>query len=168
MLQKCLNTEVCESRSEEYRGKLSGTYKLLIKLIAGSVEKLDIVAQLCVEIGTDDGIHVCSLHVEGLCGNLLLSAHGSREGCDLLCLAVIYTLEALTAADRPVDRTCMDSENLLDLAHELERVSRLAVHLVYEGKNRDMAHHTDLEQFDGLRLDTFGSVDNHDGGVRCH
>ena len=48
----------------------------------------------------------------------------------------------------------MDSENLLDLAHELERVSRLTVHLVYKGKNRDMAHHTDLEQFDGLRLDT--------------
>ena len=62
----------------------------------------------------------------------------------------------------------MDSENLLDLAHELERVSRLAVHLVYKGKDRDMAHHTDFEQFDGLRLDTFGSVDDHDCGVRCH
>ena len=62
----------------------------------------------------------------------------------------------------------MDSENLLDLAHEFKRVSRLAVHLVYEGKDRDMAHHTDLEQFDGLRLDTFGSVDDHDSGVRCH
>ena len=107
-----------------------------------------------MEIGTDDGIHVCSLHVEGLCGNLLLSAHGSREGRDLLCLAVIYALEALSAADRPVDRTCMDSENVLDLAHEFKRVSRLAVHLVYEGKDRDMAHHTDFEQFDGLRLDT--------------
>ena len=78
----------------------------------------------------------------------------SREGRDLLCLAVINALEALSAADRPVDRAGMDSENLLDLAHELERVSRLTVHLVYKGKDRDMAHHTDFEQFDGLRLDT--------------
>ena len=65
MLQESLDTEVCECGSEEYRGKLSGADKLLIKLIAAlrrearyrpSAERGN--------PGTDDGIHVCSLHVE--------------------------------------------------------------------------------------------------------
>ena len=43
MLQECLDTEVCECGSEEYRGEFSGADKLLVKLIARSVEKLDIV-----------------------------------------------------------------------------------------------------------------------------
>ena len=43
----------------------------------------------------------------------------------------------------------------LDLAHELERVSRLAVHLVYKGKIGIWRIDADFEQFDGLRLDTF-------------
>ena len=31
-----------------------------------------------------------------------------------------------------------------------------------------MAHHTDLEQLSGLRLDTLGTVDYHDGRIRRH
>ena len=31
-----------------------------------------------------------------------------------------------------------------------------------------MAHNADLEQLSRLRLDTLGSVNDHDCGVRCH
>ena len=52
-----------------------------------------------------------------------------------------------------------------DLVQQLERVLRLAVHLVDEGDDRDVAQAADLEQLQGLRLDALGGVQHHDRGV---
>jgi len=45
--------------------------------------------------------------------------------------------------------------------------SRL-VHLVDEGQDRDATLAADGEEFLGLRLDTFGAVQHHDGAVHGH
>ena len=119
-------------------------------------------------ICSDHGFNIGSLYREGLGRNLLLSSHGSREGRDSLFVAVIHTLEILAAADRPVDRTGADAQHVFDLVHQLKGISRLTVHLVDEGKDRDASHDTDLKQLDGLGLNTLGSVDDHDRAVGSH
>ena len=45
---------------------------------------------------------------------------------------------------------------------------RLTVHLVDKGKNRDVAHNANLEQLDRLRLDTLGTIDDHNRRIGCH
>ena len=62
----------------------------------------------------------------------------------------------------------MDPQNLFDLAHQLKGIPGLPVHFVHKGKDRDMAHHTDLEKLDGLRLHTLGAVDDHHRRIRSH
>ena len=53
-------------------------------------------------------------------------------------------------------------EVALDLVHEVERVAAVAVHLVDEGDDRDVAQPADLEELAGLGLDALGGVDDHD------
>ena len=83
-------------------------------------------------------------------------------------IAVIDALEVLAAADGPVHRVGLDAEDFFNVLHQLKRVAGLAVHLVDEGKNRDVAQRADLEQLDGLGLNALGGVNDHDGGVRRH
>ncbi len=59
----------------------------------------------------------------------------------------------------------VERQRLLDLVEELERIARLAVHLVDEGDDRNVAQAADLEQLARARLDALGGVDHHDGGI---
>ncbi|MGY4454748.1 hypothetical protein ACVWZR_009408 [Bradyrhizobium sp. i1.3.1] len=78
---------------------------------------------------------------------------------------VIGAEEIAAAADRPGHRRGVERERLLDLVEQLEHVAALAVHLVDEGDDRNVAQAADFEQLSGARLDALGSVDHHDGGV---
>ena len=73
--------------------------------------------------------------------------------------------EVAAAADRPVHRRGVERERLLDLIEQLERVAALAVHLVDEGEDRDVAQPADFEQLAGARLDALRRIDHHDGGI---
>ena len=73
--------------------------------------------------------------------------------------------EAAPAADRPGHRRSVEGERLLDLVEEVERVAALAVHLVDEGDDRDVAQAADLEQLARARLDALRGVDHHHGGI---
>ena len=73
--------------------------------------------------------------------------------------------KAAPAPDRPGHRRRVEGERLLDLVEEVERVAALAVHLVDEGDDRDVAQAADLEQLAGARLDALRGVDHHDGGI---
>ena len=57
------------------------------------------------------------------------------------------------------------ASDLLDLGDDLEGVAALAVHLVAEGQDGEVAQAADLEELAGLGLDALGAVDDHDGGV---
>ena len=78
---------------------------------------------------------------------------------------VISAGERASAADRPGERRGVERQRLLDLVEEVERIAGLAVHLVDEGDDRDVAQAADLEQFAGARFDALGRVDDHDGRV---
>ena len=84
---------------------------------------------------------------------------------------VVGAGERSAAADGPVERRGVERQRLLDLIDEVERIARLAVHLVDEGHDRDVAQPANLEQFAGARLDALGGVDHHhrriDGSERA-
>ena len=78
---------------------------------------------------------------------------------------MISATEAFAAADRPGHRRGVERQLLLDLVENFERIARLAVHLVDEGDDRDVAQPAHLEQLQRARLDALGGVDHHHGGV---
>ena len=84
----------------------------------------------------------------------LRSLHCIGEGKDFLFVTVVNTAEFLSGTDRPVDRAGCNAELFFDLVEQLEGIVRIAVHLVDEGKDRDVAHDTDFKQLSGLCLDT--------------
>ena len=80
-------------------------------------------------------------------------------------LQVIGAGEVAALPDRPGHRRGVERQRLLDLVEDLERVAALAVHLVDEGDDRNVAQPADLEQLAGARLDALGGVDHHHRGV---
>ena len=87
---------------------------------------------------------------------------------DLLGGTVVHTFEFLTGTDRPVDRAGGNTELFLDIIQQFKSIHGVTVHFINERKNRDMSHDTDFKQFSGLRLDTLGSVNDHDRRICSH
>ena len=115
MLQKGLHTEIRKGRTEKYRRKISPLHPVHIQLIAGAVQKLNVVHQLLVINGADDGFCLRAFCLKFPGCNLLCASHGSGKSGDFLCKAVVNTLEILSAADGPVHRTGADAQHVLDL-----------------------------------------------------
>ena len=88
-----------------------------------------------------------------------------------LAADVVSAGKRAAAADGPVERRGVERQRLLDFVDEIERIARLAVHLVDEGDDRNVAQPADLEELAGARLDALGGVDHHhrriDGGQRA-
>ena len=141
-----------------------------IELVAGAVEQLHVIAQCVVQVFAEQPLERRVVQVDLMGLDLMLAAQllVTLKGDDLRLLAVVNALEVDAGADRPVHRVGADAELLLDLVEQIVGALRVAVHLVDEGENRDVAHDADLEQLARLRLDALGSVDDHDGGVRGH
>ena len=78
---------------------------------------------------------------------------------------IIGAGKILAHANRPVDRRRVQRQFLLDFIKDFKRITRLAVHLVDEGDNRDIAHAADFEELQRARLDAFSAVDDHDGRI---
>ena len=73
--------------------------------------------------------------------------------------------EVAALPDRPGHRRGIERQRLLDLVEQIERIAALAVHLVDEGDDRNVAQPADLEQLAGARLDALGGVDHHHRGI---
>ena len=78
---------------------------------------------------------------------------------------IVGAEEIAAAPDRPGHRRGVERQRLFDLIQEIEGVAALAVHLVDEGDDRNVAQPADLEQLSGPRLDALGGVDHHDRGI---
>ena len=90
------------------------------------------------------------------------------KGKNLPLFPVINAFKVLPAANGPVHGIGANAELVLQFLHQLIRTARLSVKLVDKGKDRNVAHRTDLKQLSRLRLNSLGRVDDHDSRVRCH
>ena len=87
------------------------------------------------------------------------------EQADAAIGDVVGADEIAAAADRPGHRRGVERQRLLDFVEQIEGVAALAVHLVDEGDDGDVAQAADLEQLSRARLDALRGVDHHDGGI---
>ena len=168
-LQKRLNAEVVERRTEEHGAELSVANLIDVKFIACTVEQLNIVAQGPAQLFTDKAVElfgVVKAAFDGL--DLVLPTVEFAEGEDLAFFAVVNTLEVDAAADGPVHRICADAELLLQLLHKIVGAACLAVKLIYKGEDGDIAHCAYLKKLSRLRLDALCRVDDHDCAVGSH
>ena len=81
---------------------------------------------------------------------------------------VITTDEIAAHADGPACRCHVDREVLLNFVNDFKSVAALAVHLVTEGQDRQIAHPADFKEFLRLAFHTLGPINDHHGGIhRC-
>ena len=98
---------------------------------------------------------------------LNFSAVGGTEELHGVGRQVEHALEVFTHANRPGDRRAFDIKNVFDLIKNIDRLTRFTVHLVDEGDDRCGAQTAHVHQFDGAFLDTFRSIDHHQGRIDC-
>ena len=97
-----------------------------------------------------------------------IAATVAIESNDLARLAVEHAAKVYSAANWPIHGIGANAKDRFNFFHELERIPRFAVKLVYERENRDMAERANLEKFFGLGFDAFCSIDDHNGSVGGH
>ena len=137
-------------------------------MVEGGQERarhLDLLAQRGEEVGRDLLGHarvVEALHLDALGAPV---AVGAVHQLEPVAEHVVAADEVAALADRPGGRADVELQLVLDLVDDLEGVARLAVHLVAEGEDRQIAQPADLEELAGLALDALGAVDDHDRGV---
>ena len=128
--------------------------------MAGTFYQFNLVAQLLgnttqhfIELRTIQSLdHIASLNFATMrCGEQMHTVLDQVE----------HSLELLTHAYWPGNRCASNTQDLLDLIHQINRVSRLAVHLVNEGNDRRAAQPANVHQLDGSVFDPFGRVDHH-------
>ena len=103
-------------------------YLLQIQRIAGTIQKLDLLQKLIVQI-LPGKLFECRI-INGVIrlGSSLGSAGCNRlEGADGFGVTVVNTLKTLTGADRPVDRTGADAQNCFDIIQKLKGILSIPV-----------------------------------------
>ena len=169
MLQENLHTEIGQSGSEKYGGQVAASDQIQVKFRACAVQELHLFQKLIHGLFPDELPERVRIGKRNLGGKALLrSLFRIGIGDDTALVPVIYALKSFSGTDGPVHGTGGDSQLLFDLVQQVEGIVGIPVHLVDKGKNRDFAHHADLEQLSGLRLHALGGIDYHDRGVRRH
>ena len=156
-VDELLDAEILERAAPEDRGHVTFEEGFLVERLQaldGEVELVDSVLAFVFGQEFGDARVVGSVH-----GNRLSVLAERRQPTPS---NVVGPGKRSAAADRPGERRGVERERLLDLVDEVKRIASLAVHLVDEGQNGDVAQAADLEQLAGARFDPLCGVDHHD------
>ena len=159
--QQIADAEIAQRAAEIDRRQMAFAKRLQLERLAGFRDQREFVLDLGdVEIGVAAGEigDVDLLGRAGLGAAAFQQAHAAIDD-------VVGAEEVAAAADRPGHRRGVERQRLFDLVQQFEGVAALAIHLVDEGDDRDVAQAAHLEQFSRARLDALGGVDHHDGGI---
>ena len=170
LLEEGLHAKVGERRAKERRAQLAAGHGIQVELVAGAIEQLDVVHQVLMVLFANKLVHgriaQLGLNLGDLLGGIGVAV--ALKGDNATGLAVEHAAEVAAATDRPVHGIRIDSQDVLDLFHELKRIASLVVELVHKGEDGNVAQRTDLKELFGLGLDALGAVDDHDCGVGGH
>ena len=160
-----LHAEGVDRRAEPDRREVAVEHRLVVEGGQQRARHRDLLAQRREQVGGDVLGHarvVEALHLDAL-GALV--AVGAVHQLEPVVQHVVAAEEVAALADRPGGRADVELQLVLDLVDDLKGVAGLAVHLVAEGQDRQVAQPADLEELAGLALDALGAVDHHDRGV---
>ena len=157
-VEQVADAEVLQRAAEEHRGQVALAERREIERPAGVAHQRELLGERSsIEVGVERGER-CGIHLARRAVGAVHQPH--RAGSD-----VEGADEVAAAADRPGHRRGVEGERLLDLVEQVERIAALAIHLVDEGDDRDVAQPAHLEQLAGPRLDALRRVDHHHGGI---
>ena len=154
------DAEVAQSRAEEHRRQVAFEEGGAVELLQPLARQLDLLDRLG-EVGRLHqrlDIGVVGPRDRHRLGVVVEPAH------QLLC-EVVGADKPPPLAERPGHRRDLQRQRLLDLVEKVERVAGLAVELVDESDDRDVAQPAHFEQLAGPRLDAARRVQHHDGGI---
>ena len=159
--EQIADAEIAQRRAEIDRRHVAFAERSEIERLAGFRHQRQLVGDLAdVEIGVAPG----EFGDVDLFGRTGLGA-AAFEQADAAGGNVVGAEEIAAAADRPGHRRGVERQRLFDFVEQFEGVEALAVHLVDEGDDRNVAQTADLDQLPRPRLDALGGVDHHDGGI---
>ena len=159
--QQIADAEIAQRAAEIDRRQMAFAKRLEFERLAGFRHQRELFLDRAdIEIGVAAGEigDVDLLRRAGLGAAAFEQAHAA--GGD-----IIGAEEIAAAADRPGHRRGVERQRLFDFVQQIEGIAALAVHLVDEGDDGNVAQTADLEQLAGPRLDALGGVDHHHGGV---
>src|SRR5690606_14764325 len=148
-LDQVTHAEIAQRRTEINRRQVTLTERSHVERTACFTRQIDLLDEsLAVICGQQASDLVRFRTVDGDRLNIgIRMANG-------VVLEVIGAREVLAESDRPINRRGIERQLLLDLVQDLERIAALAVELVDEGDDRDIAQAADFEQLQRSRLDT--------------
>ena len=156
------HADVGQRRAEHHRRRDAGLEGLDVEVGADLAEQLELLGGALPVHALLGGGRV---GVEALLGGLRGAVGGAGEPAHGAVGALDEAVEVPGDPDRPGDRHGAQPDPLLDLVDQLQRLAARAVPLVDEGQDRHAAGAADVEELEGLRLETAGGVEEHHRGV---
>jgi hypothetical protein len=160
-----LDAEIVHGGSEVDGRLLAGLHGLEVEGVAGAVEHRELVLHFAEGVVVELAAHGVVIEGGDVDRGLELAAGDALEEVDFLGTAIKDALEGRAVAEGPDDRRGLEAEDVLKFVEEVDRAARGPVALVHEREDGHAAATADLEELAGLRLDAFGGVDDHEGGV---
>ena len=161
-IEQIADAKILERAAEEDRRHVALGKSLRVEPLAGMAHQIKLPAELRgVEIGVQSGNFGERHFAQPAGGARVAVEQAHATGCHVDCAD-----EIAPASDWPCDRRGVERQRLLDLVDEIERVAALAIHLVDERNDRNVAQPANLEQLARPRLDALGRVDHHHGRSR--
>ena len=163
-VEKLLDTEGVESRTEEDRGNLTGKIFLFVKFGIDTLDQFYVFTEL-VGVSLPDSLinqrRGDIVDLDALADGLF---RGGEE-VESLFVDIVDTFELGAHVDRPRKGADTYMEFGFEFVKDIKGVAALAVHLVDEDDHRSFAHSADLHELACLGLDALGGVDDDDNRV---
>ena len=159
------DAEELERRSEIDRGQVARTIAVEVEFGIAALRQFSVLAQSFERLFREE---FAKLRIVEAGDMHLLAFELARRAARLAQAVggkVVDAFELATHAGGPAHGTNVKLQLVGDLVQKAEDFAALAIDLVDEGDDGDVAQAADLEQLARLRLDALGRVDHHDGGI---
>lgn len=166
MFKEGLNTEVGHGGAKEHGSEFAIEDFFKIEWLTCHIEELKFLKEVLVLLLSEHGLEarIIERGFIDIDDGFTVRAIGVEDE-DFFTDSIVDALEFFAFADGPVHGECLNLEEVFKFFHELKRGASVAVTLVDKGEDGELTHTTDFEELFCLRLDTFGDVNEHDGGV---